>query len=384
MATLLAIVSLALTVAALVVAWNAGEGFASIAQFVPFTLVSGAVGLLITHRRPDNAFGLLLSAVGAVIALTNLLNTLSVVITAPRAMAIGSIVGNQVFALFLILVFVLLPLWFPTGSAINRRWALIGWAAISLVPMALIAGAVSYPICIQSDRTGCLAWEPNPFGWSLVREEMTSWFILPIVVLAVLAFFGLGVRFRHSSTIERLQIRWLLFAVALSMAVFALAFPAVQEVLRLDLPDWLMNAAVSTCFTFIPLACAIAILRYHLYDIDRVISRTIGYSVVVGLLVGLLALLATIVGTRFDSPFVVAATTLGVAAAFNPLRRRVQGWVDLRFNRSSYDAEVVMDDFAGSLRDRLDADTVVDGWVGVVSQTMQPSAMGVWVRDGQP
>jgi uncharacterized membrane protein YbhN (UPF0104 family) len=130
----------------------------------------------------------------------------------------------------------------------------------------------------------------------------------------------------------------------------------------------------------IPVSIFLAITRYRLYDIDRLISRTITYALVVGVLITAVAGLATVVGTQFEEPWVVAATTLGVAAIFNPLRRRVQVWVDRRFNRSKYDAERVMDEFAGSLRDEVDGDEVVDGWVQAVTETMQPSAMGVWVR----
>jgi hypothetical protein len=130
----------------------------------------------------------------------------------------------------------------------------------------------------------------------------------------------------------------------------------------------------------IAIAIAMAVLRYKLYEIDRIVSRTITYTIVVGVLLGAVALVATIVGAQFDSPPVVAATTLGVAAVFNPLRRRVQVVVDRRFNRSRYDAERVMDDFAGSLRDRTDAGEVLDGWVEVVADTMQPSKVGLWVR----
>ena len=130
-------------------------------------------------------------------------------------------------------------------------------------------------------------------------------------------------------------------------------------------------------------AIGVAITRHGLYEIDRIISRTVSYAVVVGLLaavyLGTLTWLTSLLPDR--SQLVVAAATLGVAFLFNPLRRRVQGAVDRRFNRSRYDAQRVMDGFAGSLRDQVDSDEVVDGWVGVVSETMQPAAVGVWVRE---
>jgi hypothetical protein len=142
--------------------------------------------------------------------------------------------------------------------------------------------------------------------------------------------------------------------------------------------DILFNVAV----VGFPVAVGVAVLRYRLYEIDRIISRTVSYALVVGLLglvlFGLVAGLGAWLGR--ENQLVVAVSTLAVAALFNPVRRRVQGWVDRRFNRSRYDAERVMSEFVGSLRDRTDPDGVVEGWVGVVSETMQPTSVGVWVR----
>jgi hypothetical protein len=139
--------------------------------------------------------------------------------------------------------------------------------------------------------------------------------------------------------------------------------------------------AIALSVSLLPIAIGVAVLRYRLYDLGRVVSRTVTYAIVVGLLIGVVALTAAVVGAQFESPLVVAATTLAVAAVFNPLRRRVQSTVDRRFNRSRYDAERVIDDFAGSLRDRTDPVEVVDGWMGVITETMQPVAIGVWTRD---
>ena len=123
-------------------------------------------------------------------------------------------------------------------------------------------------------------------------------------------------------------------------------------------------------------------LRYRLYDLDRLVSRTVSYAVVVGLLAllffGIVSLLTSLLDAQSD--VVVAATTLAVVALFNPLRKRVQSAVDSRFNRSRYDSQRVMDRFAESLRNRIDPDEVVEGWVGVVNETMQPAAAGVWIR----
>jgi hypothetical protein len=133
----------------------------------------------------------------------------------------------------------------------------------------------------------------------------------------------------------------------------------------------------------IPVSIAMSITRYRLYEIDRIVSRTVSYTLVVVILgavyVGGVTWLTSLLPDQ--SQLVVAATTLAVAALFNPVRRRVQMWVDRRFNRSRYDTQRVMDRFAGSLRDQVDAEAVVDGWVGVVSETMQPTSVSVWVRE---
>lgn len=134
----------------------------------------------------------------------------------------------------------------------------------------------------------------------------------------------------------------------------------------------------------ISLAIGLAITRYRLYEIDRIISRTVSYALVVGLLglvfaAGVVLVPYAVPGLE-DSAVLAAASTLAVAALFNPMRKRILDWVDRRFNRSRFDAERVMEGFAVSLRDRIDPDAVVGGWVGVVSETMQPASASIWMR----
>jgi hypothetical protein len=186
---------------------------------------------------------------------------------------------------------------------------------------------------------------------------------------------SLVVRWVRSTGEEHLQMKWLVPAFfVFGLGVFA-EFGGFQGSLA-------ANILLPAGLILVPVAIGLAILRYRLYDIDRIVSRTVSYTLVVVLLAavyvggvtGLTSLLPD------QSRLVVAATTLAVAALFNPVRRRVQGWVDRRFNRSRYDTQRVMDRFAGSLRDQVDTTEVVDGWVGVVAETMQPAAVGVWVR----
>jgi len=131
----------------------------------------------------------------------------------------------------------------------------------------------------------------------------------------------------------------------------------------------------------IPLACAVAVLKYRLYEIDRIISRTLAYAIITGLLVGVYAglVLLTTQGFRIQTPAAVAASTLAAAALFSPLRRRVQLSVDRRFNRARYDADQTVAAFAARLKDAVDLDSVRDDLAGVVHQALQPAHVSVWI-----
>jgi hypothetical protein len=187
-------------------------------------------------------------------------------------------------------------------------------------------------------------------------------------------------RYRSGTPVERQQIKWLLVG-AVALAIGLVASVAVDTVTEnLTLYAILLPVGMS----LFPIAIGIAVFRYRLFEVDRFISRTVSYALVVGFLAAVFVAGVTWIPNALglvDSPLLVAASTLAVAAIFNPLRRRTQVWVDRRFNRSHYDAERVMDSFAGSLQTRVDPDGVMDDLMGVVSEAMQPSSVGVWVRD---
>jgi hypothetical protein len=182
---------------------------------------------------------------------------------------------------------------------------------------------------------------------------------------------SLVVCFRCSGTEQRLQLKWFMYACAVAGLVVFLASDLTND----PLP------AFEIVFPLIPAALGIAILKYRLYDIDRIISRTLAYAIVTGLLVGLyagLVLLATrLLGVT--SPVAVAAATLAAAALFNPLRVRVQRVVDRRFNRARYDADQTVAAFAARLKDAVDLDSIRDDLSGVIHQTLEPSHISVWV-----
>jgi hypothetical protein len=173
-------------------------------------------------------------------------------------------------------------------------------------------------------------------------------------------------------------MKWLLAAVGF----FGLVYAVLAVMNDTMLPAWVDFLFVPAVIS-IPIAIAIAVLRYRLFDIDRLVSRTVSYALVVGVLAalffGIVSLLTGLIPPN-QNDLTIAASTLVVFALFNPLRKRIQGLVDRRFNRSRYNSQRVIDGFSETLRDQIDSDQVVEGWVGVVSQTMQPSAVGVWVR----
>jgi MFS family permease len=274
--------------------------------------------------------------------------------------------GIMLFGVILPGLGVFVPIWFPTGQPPSRRWRWVGWVALFGVS-AIVAGQF-VAVLIEDRPTDGITYCESVGTCSGIVGVAALLFAVGAAVISQ------AVRWRRARGVEKLQLRWLLPSF-LIMGIGAFAeFGGFQ------------GSAVALLFPLgfilIPVAIAVAITRYRLYDIDRIVSRSVSYVVVVGVLagvyVGLVALLQVFVPS--DNPVVVAASTLAVAALFNPLRKRVQGWVDRRFNRSRYDAERVMDSFVVSLRDRVEVDDVVDGWVGVVSETMQPSAVGVWIR----
>ena len=186
---------------------------------------------------------------------------------------------------------------------------------------------------------------------------------LVVTALAVAVAAGsLVVRFRRAQGVERQQLRW----VALAAALMVLAGPIVLVPVALESPilvDW----ASAVWVVVLPVAVGAAILRYRLYDLDRIISRTLAYGLLTLLLGGGYAL-------------VVAAATLAVAAVFQPARRRVQAVVDRRFNRRRHDAARIIEDFGARLRDQVDLDTLTADLLGVVDQTMQPTQASLWLR----
>ena len=333
------------------------------------------VGYLILVKRPGNGVGAAALLIGLLWGVGFWMLTGSVLIS-DETIAVWLELGDSILGVLPWLVIVWLLLVFPSGGYEGRLERVIGRLIIAFGALASAAFAVD-PAPTEDAR-----WV-SP----LAVPELGD--VAPLltgdggfIVLAAFLFVAVGalvVRWRRSDGVERLQYRWLFMGSSLFAVIVALG--SVQLI-----PDdgfvaglWLLAGAA------IPATIGVAVLRYRLYEIDRLISRTVTYLLVVGVLAAVFfaVVAATSSLLQTDSDLAVAASTLAVAAMFNPVRKRVQAWVDLRFNRSRYNAQLVVDEFAGSLRDQVDSEKVMDGWVGVVAETMQPVSAGVWVRESR-
>jgi hypothetical protein len=273
-----------------------------------------------------------------------------------------------------ILMILLLPVLFPNGRPLSPGWRPLVWAIVvgalvSLVGSALFPGIVDAPSL------------SNPLGLpgaaGALLEQGLSKLFLGLPVVGVAAATSLIVRFRRARGVERQQLKWLAYAMGVLMVA-----PAVQA-------SWLggwASAAVNVALWAIPAAIGIAILRYRLYDIDRLINRTLVYGLLTVLLGGAYALAVLLLGQLFGGiggeppSWAVAGATLAVAAVFQPARRRIQQAVDRRFNRRKYNAAKTVEAFSVRLRDELDLDALAVELLAVVDQTMQPTQASLWLR----
>jgi hypothetical protein len=219
----------------------------------------------------------------------------------------------------------------------------------------------------------------NPFGVhpAAVSNTAIAVGLAGLLGCVMLAVWSLLVRARRGTSVERQQIKWLAYvgclvaATLVSSTILSLSTGTAARI---------AEGALMVAIVTVPVAVAVAVLKYRLYDIDRVISRTLAYAIVTGLLAGIyagLVLLATQV-LRFSSPIGVAAATLAAAALFNPIRRLVQHAVDRRFNRARYDAEATVAAFAARLKDAVDLDAVRDDLASVVQTALEPAHVRVW------
>jgi hypothetical protein len=355
--------------------------------------VGVATSQLIISRRPGNAIGWLLGLIELSLAASMFTDQYALygLATAsgslPAARTAGWAAG--VLATVTVMLLAFLILLFPAGRLPSRRWRPVLWALV-VVTLGWVAGQFQAGTTVTGGITDALSAAGITYrfhglfphqGW--LSGTGRAGFVLGVAA-GVLVVASVFVRRRGASAERRKQLAWLgyvglmtvIWAAALVVAGFAapVAFNG-------SLGTLLWSFLVCTPVAGVPLACAVAVLKYRLYEIDRIISRTLAYAIVTGLLVGVYAavvLLATQV-FRVHTPVAVAASTLAAAALFSPLRRRVQLRVDRRFNRARYDADQTVAAFAARLKDAVDLDSVRDDLARVVQQALEPAHVSVWI-----
>jgi hypothetical protein len=372
----------ALTAAALVVYLLPGQPrqLAERIQDWAFTAVAlpfAVVGALIVVRRPGNRLGSVLLVGALSINLEKIAQELvQYGVHHPGAVPGLAWIGwisNWAWVPSILMVLLLLML-FPDGQPLSPRWRPVVWvivagALVTMVGSALLPGIVDTAL-------------PNPLGLTgrlgaMVEEQVPKLFAFGVAVVAVAAAASLIVRFRRAHGVQRQQLKWLAYAAGVVMLT-----PVIRD-------SWLggwAGAVLNLALWAVPAAIGVAILRHRLYDVDRLINRTLVYGALTALLGGVYAGVVLVLGQVFggvggDPPsWAVAGATLAVAALFQPARRRVQAVVDRRFNRRKYNAAKTLEAFSAQLRDEVDLDALAAELLRVVDKTVQPTATSLWLR----
>jgi hypothetical protein len=345
------------------------------------------VGALIASHRPGNSIGWIFCAAALCQGFSNFGFEYATygLLTRPGSLPLAaetSWLAQWIWAPGLGLILVFVPLLFPDGRAPSRRWRPVAWLGGLSVGLASVSGA----IILWPERGPALVRPEGPGGegTSAVLFVVVERIAFPLMLVAGLAAVAsLVFRFRRARGDGRQQIKWFSYAAALTLSwTFVIdglpdrspSFEAVTEALGL------------VVVPSIPIATGVAIFRYRLYDIDRIINRTLVYAALTGVLVAvyvggvvvLQALFRAVAGG--DSNLAIVASTLTIAALFNPLRRRIQGFIDRRFYRKKYDATRTLEAFGATLRDETDLASLSDALLVIVQETVQPAHASLWLR----
>jgi hypothetical protein len=356
------------------------ELIAGLATWVPF-LAFTTVGAVILARRPGNRVGWLCWAIGFAITVSILGSKQVWAVLAHQgrssAWAVLPQLGTMLWLGTLLGLLPFLVLLFPTGRLLSPRWRPVAWALGLVLGLYLIARLFA-PGPVDPKLPD------NPLGIEsaeglLQLIQTMAGVAVPFLVLAVLA--SVVLRFRRSQGEERQQLKWFTFVVAADVVLI----PGVGEVAQRAAPMLGELVVFPATISLIPIAIGVAVLKYRLYDIDRLINRTLVYGLLTALLIGVYAGLVFLLGRLLDpatgdSALAVAASTLAVAALFQPARRRVQTVVDRRFNRRKYNAAQTIETFSARLRDQVDLDTLAGELIAVTDETMQPTTVSLWLR----
>ena len=354
------------------IVWTIGFG-------VGFT----SVGAVLVDRRPREPVSRITLAIGLLVVAAVGLRALAVALDArpgdlPPVGALAATIAQALLIIPFAAAGGFLLVRFPNGAGGDRLTGVVNGLFALMVGCAVIVALKPGPIDI-----GGMAGAANPIGVGFVNEVVFTT-LGGLAILAYAVSLGLSVvvivrRYRRSGPVTRVQIRWVAAASILPVVLFPFAFLGPELLWSL----WFLSTAA------MPIAIGIAILRYRLFDIDRIIGRTLAYAIVTAMLAAVviginLLLQANVAGTLGGNPLLVATSTLIVAALFQPIRRRVQAPIDRRFNRAHLDAERVVGSFAKRARDEVDLARLREAVVGVVVEAVRPAGAAIWLRPERP
>jgi hypothetical protein len=380
-ATVLAVLALVLLAAGLVLSALVHQlSVLGSGPIVPVVVVYAAVGFVVARRQPGNSIGWILITFIVVFLLSDVVGSYAALYyrfghhglpLAPVALVLQPLWAPA------LLLFPVVILLFPDGRVASRRWRWV--LRVYVVAGALASAALIFPVItavarhdVRVDAFGDVTSTGNSHGFLAAAEVLG----LLVILMIWLSFVGHQIlSWRRATGERRQQLKWLATGAGVTLVVVAGSF----GIRSTSVSGEVLGIALAA----LPVGIGVGILKYRLYDIDRIISRTLAYAIVTGVLIGVytgLVLLATQV-LGFHSSVAVAVSTLAAAALFNPLRRRVQRTVDHRFNRARYDADQTVMAFADRLKDAVDLDSVRHDLSAVVEKSLQPAHVSLWMRD---
>jgi hypothetical protein len=356
---------------------------------VPF-LAFPIVGTLIASRRPHNPIGWICLAVGflfLLLGLTDLYSVYGVARPGSVPFPVGvAWLGNWLWVPAVGLFATYLFLLFPEGRLPSSRWRPLAWlSGAVIVVLSLSFGLAPGPVASLPGKIR------NPFGLEeLPWLESAANVGFPLLALCILAsVVSLVLRYRRSRSEEREQIKWIAFAASVVGVLFLIGM-VISLSYGSKPPSWtrLLDSMTVLSYTGVPIAVGFAVLKYRLYDIDVIINRALVYGALTvtlaliyfGGVAATQTIFRALTGQQEQPQLAIVVSTLVIAALFNPLRRRIQGFIDRRFYRRKYDAVKTLEAFSAKLRDETDLDALNAELVGVVRETMQPAHVSLWLR----
>jgi hypothetical protein len=355
---------------------------ANIVLFNGGAILQASVGAVIEWRRPGHRVGRLLMITGPMYAgLAVLWGTVDelALVMGPQLEGIVGIAGVVLSYAGVALMIAGLPLIFPTGTLPGPRWRRLVVALSGLFAAGLLAMATRPGTMLGTTMVNPLGIE----GWPPLLQPLVDAIPLGLVALVLVGLISLIARYRGGDQVVRHQLRW--FASAVAVILLGFTGVVIERAVRTDTGPLVSGMVAYAGILLMPVAVGVAVLRYRLYDIDRLISRGLSWGLLTGILVavyagGVLVMQGALAGVTQGQTLAVAASTLLAAALFQPLRRRLQHVVDRRFDRAAYDAELTVTAFAARLRDQVDLASLERDIEATVVGSLRPGSAALWVR----